>query len=95
MSEEFKVGDEVWFFFTVSGRKCWDEATVIFPGSMTLIKGKIVHTDPTEDFIHVYVEGELDIVKFGYNFFTEYFYSTKEKAIRAVNEQMSIELKEL
>ena len=80
--ENFKIGDEVWFFYTDAGRNTWhEEITMIYPHYIELCTGKIVNTNPDKDYVHVYVNGEQTLLEFGYVFFHTYVFKTKQDAI--------------
>lgn len=80
--KNFKINDEIWFFYTIKGRKKWyNDSTIVVPKHIGLIPGKIVYADRENDIIHVYVENEEKVVCFDYYFFTEYVFERKQDAI--------------
>lgn len=87
---EFKVGDEVWFFWTYTSRSFWGEdENPVFPKNLEIEKGKIVYFNENKDTVHVYVDGcEGAICKFGCVFHMDYFFKSKQEAIEAMIKQL-------
>ena len=92
---EFKEGDEVWFFYSVSGRNSWPDATILYPDGMQLVSGKIVLIDEDQDLIHVYVKGQEDVVTIGFVFHHECLFGRKEEAAKALGKRLNILLEKL
>lgn len=87
--KEFKIGDEVWFFWTDCGRYVFKEdGTGIFPKNLYIEHGVIVGMNPNKDYVHVYIEGQQDTCRFSYAFHDECFFESIEKAL----EEMTIRL---
>lgn len=91
---EFKVGDEVWFFYTNKDSDFWgDYDASIFPKNVELTNGKIVWASGRSDAVHVYVNEKEHVARFGYTFFDEYCFGTKQDAIDAMIKRLD-ELRE-
>lgn len=85
----FKVGDECWFFYTSYGVGRWHEDdTVIYPIETELISGKIVSINENKDTVHVYIAGDKTILDAGYTFFHEWYFKSKQEAIDAMTKRM-------
>lgn len=85
----FKVDDLVWFYYTEFGMGCWGNATILFPKHTELAQGKIVYINADKDCVHVYMPGELEIVKFGYMFHEDYFFDSKQHAIDYMHQSLA------
>lgn len=81
---EFKIGDEVWFFSTSSGRYNWNDTTIIYEEAVEIEQGTIVLVNADADYVHVYVPPMKHVCVFGYSFFDDYVYKTKNEAINAM-----------
>lgn len=87
--KNFKIGDNVWFFYTEFGKHTWhDEITMIYPHYVELFSGKIVNANSDKDYVHVYIDGEQTLVAFGYVYFDTYVFKTKQDAINKMIESM-------
>lgn len=85
LMSEFKVGDDVWFFWTDCGKYAWDEdTTIIYPDRLYIETGTIVEINPNKDFVNVYVKGHISVCQFGYNFVEKYLFKSKNDAIDAM-----------
>lgn len=85
----FKVGDEVWFFYTNYGRNCWgEEDTIIYPTQTEILSGKIVLINEDKDYVHIYVDKITTILDMGYTFFNEWVFKSKQEAIDAMLKQL-------
>lgn len=85
---KFKIGDEVWFFYIDSNR-CWgDNVAIIFPSKIEIVFGQIVYMNENRDCVHVYVEGVIDVVNFGYTFHENYFYASHQDAHTGMTEAL-------
>lgn len=82
---DFKVGDEVYFFWTESGRHVLEGyGAAIYPDSFCLEQGVIVNINPDKDSVHVYVKDDAYIFNFGYCYIQDYIFKSKNKAIDAM-----------
>ena len=77
---DFKVGDEVWYFVT---EVC--HGTIIFPGCLCLHQGIVVWVNPLEEIIHVYINGNTEIVVLLDIF--EYAFKSKQEAIKVMEKR--------
>lgn len=74
-------GDTVWFFQTEFGRQHPEAGTIVIPGHIRLIKGKIIHIHEMADKVRVYDEVSETLYDFGYTFGEESLFRTKEEAL--------------
>lgn len=88
----FKVGDEVWFFWTTANRHFWTEfANSVFPKDLEIEKGKILYMNYDKDAVHVYVDGcARAICQFGCIFHENYFFKSKQEAINTMIERLQV-----
>lgn len=87
--ENFKIGDDVWFFFTEFGQNRWyEEITIIYPQKVEFKTGKIINANANDDYVHVYVDGDQKLLCFGFTFFDTYVFKTKQEAINKMIESM-------
>ena len=87
---DFKEGDEIWFFWTFRNSNFWGEdENTVFPKSLNIEKGNIVYINENKDTVHVYVRGcEGLVCKFGYCFLNEYIFKTKKDALDAMKKEI-------
>lgn len=82
---EFKVGDEVWFFHTGYGMRSWgDNETLIYPSHLEINLGQLVYFNEKIDKAHIYVNGIENVAVLGTTFFSEWVFKTKQEAIDAM-----------
>ena len=86
---EFKVNDEVWFFYTNYGRHRWgEEDTIIYPNKVELFHGKIVFINEDKDSIHIYIDNIRYVLDLGFCFFNDYVFRSKNEAIESMRKQL-------
>lgn len=85
---DFKVGDEVWFFYTDCGRYVYPDISLIFTNHIEIQTGNIVAINPDKDYVHVYVNGDTNLYNFGYCFHKEYFFKSKQECIDAFKKRL-------
>ena len=79
------VGDSVWFFWTDTGKYVQPETgTAIFTDSFYIYCGTIVGASEEKDYVHVYVDGDSAIYKFGYIFIHDSIFRSKHLALEAM-----------
>lgn len=82
---DYKKGDEVYFFYTNFGNKMWGKHdTIIYPSETTILTGIIVKIDEERDCVHLYVDGCTSILEMGLTFFDDVMFRSKRKAIDAM-----------
>jgi hypothetical protein len=87
---DFKEGDNVWFFWTYKTSEFWGEyGNGVFPRSLNLNNGTIVYLNENRDEAHVYVRGDKELVKFGFCFLNKYVFRTKQAAIDAMSNRLA------
>lgn len=84
MINDFKVGDEVYFLLQDYAPKWGEECIRIIPQYIEIIKGKIVYINVDKDAVHVYSDGCESVCIFGYYYFHENVYKSKNEAIDAL-----------
>ncbi len=81
---DFKLGDEVWFFYTENGIESWGSATVIPKHSLrSLTKGKIVLFSYESKKVHVYVELDTQVVELHWSSHMNYIFESKKSALES------------
>ena len=85
---EFKVGDEVWFFYTTYGKSASKYVTTIFPSETEIHKGFIVDILENIDVVYIYMKEEKDLISIAWTYFEEWVYKTKQEAIDAMIQKM-------
>lgn len=87
--KNFKIGDEVWFFYTQLGQNKWmDGNTIVMPDQIELIQGKIINANSNDDYVHIYIKGEQLLLTLSFTFFDNYVFKTKQDAINGMIKSM-------
>ena len=87
--QDFKEGDEVWFFYHHKTSDFWDDnLNAVYPGSLHVECGRIVEINETHDYVYVYVKGEQKLASFGQCFFYEYAFKSKPDALNAMRKRL-------
>lgn len=82
---DFKVGDEVWFYFTETGRYVLEgHGTGVFPEDLIIYNGSIVGIDETDEVYHVYIKGYSYIYAFIIYHTSGCIFKSKNEAINAM-----------
>jgi hypothetical protein len=88
---DFKEGDEIWFFWHhKTSENFWgSEECGVFPKDLELEKATIVYMNENEDTVHAYVRGyRWGLVQFGYTFKEHYMFKSKQDAINTMINQL-------
>lgn len=85
---DFKVGDTVYFLLQDYGPKWGEDNIRIIPEYIEVIKATIVFMSEDKDTVHVYMDGCENVCSFGYVFFHERVYKSKNEAIDALIEHL-------
>lgn len=84
------IGDTVYFFYTDSGLGVLgDYCTIVYPKHLQLLEGKIIDMNVENDYVHVYVKGTTNLLKFRWCYHEDYFFESFEKAIAEMTEQLN------
>lgn len=88
-SNRFNLNDECYFFYiNNNGEFLALDDLLIIPQNIELLRGKIIYIDHKSDEMHIYIDGNNNIIDY-FSMKDDFLYKTREEALLSIKDYIN------